>query len=433
DGITEELTDALGQNAALRVIAWDTASGFRSLGLSAVEIGKRLDVASVLHGSIERMGDEVRVRAELVDATSGYQLWSAHYDASFENIFAVQDRITQAIAAALKVKFAKSDLVAGGTRNPKAHELVLKGRALVNRLDNASLVAAQKDFEEAIALDPDYADAHALLGRALLLQTEASNQSLGDTRAKVRAEARRALALDPGNADALVELANVDESELDFARAREEYRRALALDPGNAAAHLDYSTVLPLTQAVAQAREAVLLDPQNSFAQNNLATYLLDLGDFEEMLAPAHAIIRLDPRQVDAAFGLAYAYRQLHRYDDMVKAFDLVHPQTPLERRQVEAGRLTYRAAQDATLRPQALAALNRLRNSEPGPDAQLNLVQLYLALDEIGQARKLLDEVCPAQPVDCSDLGVSPIYLPLRDDPGFQALAKKYTTITRE
>ncbi len=212
DGITEELTSALGQNPALRVIAWETASSLRHANFSPGDIGRQLNVANILNGSILRAGDEVRITVELVNAITGYEVWSSHYDGSFQDIFKVQDQVSQAVASALKVKFAQADLPVGGTSNPKAHELVLKGRALRDKYNATSLAAAQKNFEQAIALDPNYADAHAELASTLIALTERSDLPLKTTLPRARAEAEKALALDPRNAYALTALGIVDSS-----------------------------------------------------------------------------------------------------------------------------------------------------------------------------------------------------------------------------
>ena len=166
DGITEELTDALGEIPALSVIAWETASAYRDSHQISTEIGKALNVANLLQGSILRQGDKVRITAELVDTQTGYQLWSNHYDESFQGIFRVQDTISKAIAAALQVQLVGSGrLVMQATNNPEAHEFYLKGRLALDQGSAASLVEAQKDFEKAIALDPQYADAYARLAQ----------------------------------------------------------------------------------------------------------------------------------------------------------------------------------------------------------------------------------------------------------------------------
>ena len=433
DGITEELTSALGQNPALRVIAWETASSLRHADFSPGDIGRQLDVANILNGSILRVGDEVRITVELVNAISGYEVWSSHYDGSFQDIFKVQDQVSQAVASALQVQFAQADLPAGGTGNPQAHELVLKGRALRDKYNAASLAAAQKDFEQAITLDPNYADAHAELASTLIALTERSDLPLKTTLPRARAEAEKALALDPRNAYALTALGIVDSTAdpPDVAKARAEFRKALELDPSNATTHGDYGNVLPLKPGLAEFREAVLLNPANETDWNNVAVNAQDLGDWALMAQAAQTLLKLDPKVVDSAFALAYAYQQLHQYDKMVAAFEMVTPTTRLDRQLVHAGRLTYRALGDFALRPQALAALRHLSRRQANPDVAGNLLQLYLALGDTQSALQLLENYCPATPIGCNDLAVSPIYQALHGNPHFEALAKKYTTVT--
>lgn len=433
DGITEELTSALGQNPALRVIAWDTASTLRNTALTANQVGQKLNVANVLHGSIEREGDAVRISVELVNAISGYELWSQHYDDTFANIFAVQDKVSQAIAQALQVKFAQADLPQGGTSNPQAHDLVLKGRALLDKFDAASFEAARKDFEAAIALDPNYADAHAWLAHALVNLTQRSSLPLAATLPQIRAEAEKALALDPRNADAWVALGIVDtdSNPPDLAKAKQEFQKALALDPSNAAAHIDYGLVLPLKQNLAEQQEATLLDPDNAAAWNNVASNAQDLDDWAGIIKAAKAMIRLNPQVVDGAFGLAYAYQQLRQDDAMVAAFDLVKPANAVDKAQVAAGRLVYQSLLQPALHPQALAAVQQLAHDESNPDVADNILYLWLALGENAQALKLLQGFCPAEPIACNDLAINPLYTPLRANPEFQKLAKQYTTMT--
>ncbi|MGH8234651.1 MAG: hypothetical protein ACREPU_10735 [Rhodanobacteraceae bacterium] len=375
----------------------------------------------------------MRITTELVDTRTGYQVWSQHYDDSFANIFQVQDKVSQAIAQALQVKFAQADLPAGGTTNPQAHELVLKGRALMDKFDAASFTAARRDFEQAIQLDPNYAEAHAQLSHALLALTQRSDLPLAAMLPTMRAEAEKALALDPRNADAWVALGNADGSTdpPDFAKARETYRKALAFDPSNANAHLDYALVLPLRQELAQTQEATLLDPANATAWNNLATGAQDVGDWAQEIEAAEALLRLDPEDVDSAFGLAFAYEQLHQEDKIKSAFAAVNPVTAIDRQQVAAGQLTYRALADLALRPQALAALKDLSRHQSNLDVAANLTQMYLALGETAPGLHLLEGICPAIPVACNDLAINPAYVALRADPRFQKLVKQYNAVT--
>lgn len=149
------------------------------------------------------------------------------------------------------------------------------------------------------------------------------------------------------------------------------------------------------------------------------------------MVTAAQALIRLDPASVDGAFYLAYAYQQLHQYDSMVAAFDLVKPATPVDREQVTTGRLAYRAVADPALRPQALDALKSLSRHQSNPDVAANLLTMYASLGEHGVVLQGLETLCPATPAACNDLAISPLYTALRADPRFQKLVNKYNSVT--
>ena len=427
DGITEELTNALGQNTSLKVIAWDTASKFRDSKQSAADIARKLNVANVLTGKILRQGNEVRVIVELVNAGDGYQVWSHHYDDNLKNIFAVQDNISAAISGALKVKFATAH--AARSINPQAHDLVLQTRALIEKARSAApFEQARVLLEQAITLAPGYADAHALLARTLNDLTQYSTLSLKDALPKVRAEANQALQLDPHNVDAVLALASADMSEGRNAEARKGFQRAIELDPSNAIAHMDYAILLPPKQALTETLEAVQLDPESATAQNNLATIYLNLGEYAQALAPSLALARMTPHSAGVAFGLAQIYALSHRNQDAVKAFDLAQPDTPLGTQLVAAGKLAYQSVLDPKLQAQALAAANALRKrSDLDPDSLYNLFAVYLVLDKKDIALNLLDRSCMPAPFACSDFAVNPTYIPLRGDPRFEALEKKY------
>ncbi|HEV7122596.1 MAG TPA: tetratricopeptide repeat protein [Rhodanobacter sp.] len=432
DGITEELTGALGRDSGLRVIAWDTASRYRNGTESPGVVGKDLNVANLLHGSIERENGMVRVSAELVDTRSGYELWSAHYDDTLSNIFQVQDKISASIALALKVKFASTGHAL--MVNPQAHDLVLKARALIqtSAITATSDEQARKLFEQAIALDPDYADAHAGLAHALYELTGFSTLSLQQTLPRIRGEADKALALDPRNVDALLDLGVADEAVGKIDKARAAYAQALAIDPSSAEGHMDYANVLPLKPLLPQVQKALQLDPDNVIAQLNSSWYALDVGKYRQALSPAKAVIKLAPHSANGAFRLALAWSLLHRNQDAVKAFDQVQPDTASGEAQVAAGRLTYQSVLDPELHAQALAAVDKLHtHADLDAFSLVNLIQLYLVLGKNDMALKLLPEVCTASPVTCNDLSLYPQWLPLHGDPRFQVLVKKYDTMS--
>jgi tetratricopeptide (TPR) repeat protein len=372
------------------------------------------------------------VIVELVNATTGYQTWSSHYDDSLSNIFQVQDKISAAIADALKVKFASANTQR--SVNPEAYDLVQQARALLGRsLTAAPIEKARSLLEEAIALDPYYADAHAALAGVWSDLPQYSTLARKDALPKARAEARKALTLDPANVHALVTLANIDTAKGHVAKARAEYRHAIELDPSNAGAHMDYALTLPLKQSLTQTLEAVQLDPDSVIAQNNLVASYVDLGQYAQALPHAQKLQRLLPHNPGIALSLAQTYGLLHRHEDAVKAFDLATPDTVLGKAIVAAGRLTYQSLLDPKLRPQALAALDALsQRPDLDPPSTSDMIQLYAVLGEKRAVLGLLPGMCTSIPAACSDLSVNPIWLPLRGDSTFEALVKRYDTTSK-
>lgn len=429
DGITEELTSVIGQNTGLTVIAWETASRFAGGKHAPQEIGQALNVANVLGGSIERAGDEVRISAELVSTVNGQQLWSAHYDDSLKNIFVVQDKISEAIAQALQVKFA--GMQAAPTLNPQAHDLYLKGLAALERFTAADAQAAQNYFQQALKLDPNYADSWAELAYSYLQLSEVSTLPLAAAMPKARVAARKALALDPRNVQAQMESGRVDDNDGRVAQARAEFALAIAMDPNNARAHTWYASVLPIEQALAQDQEAARLNPDSALAQFALGYDYLDLRDWRNAVTAALRATRLSPQELNGVFELAYAYTQLQRGRDAVRAFDLVRPATEVDMQLVGAGRLTYRSLLNPALRPKALAALDKLRHAGVSPNAQFQVISLYAALGKKETMIQMLPGLCTGFPDACADLALNPVYAPLHGDPRFEKLSKRYTTNT--
>ncbi|MBS0431304.1 MAG: hypothetical protein JSS21_02700 [Proteobacteria bacterium] len=256
---------------------------------------------------------------------------------------------------------------------------------------------------------------------------------LKDALPGLRDEANHALALDPRNVEALVALGNADLDSGHAARAKSEYERALEINPSSASAHLNYGTMLPLKQAVAQELAAVMLDPDNPTAQSNLLVSYFDLGEYQLALTPDLAEVKLAPHEADSALTLAQNYALLHRDADAVKAFDLVRPDTGLGKALVDAGRLTYQSVLDPKLHAQALAAVDALRRRpDLDPESEGDIMQLLLALGQNNTVLAMLPQSCASSPFGCTDLSINPLWLPLRGAPEFAELVKKYDTVSK-
>jgi tetratricopeptide (TPR) repeat protein len=288
-------------------------------------------------------------------------------------------------------------------------------------------------LEQAIGLDPDYAEAHAALARVWLDLTYYSTLPLKDGLPKARAEAHRALTLDPDSVTAIIALGVADRAEGKRAEAKASFRHAIELDPSNAHAHLDYALMLSMQQQLAETLEAVQLDPGNATAQSNLANDYLDLGAYAQAVPPAQATLRLDPKSADTALGLAETYALLHRNAEAVKAFDLAQPETPLAKALIAAGRLSYQSVLEPARHAQALAAVDALsRRADLDPSSLGDVIQLELVLGEKHSALALLPGNCASGPVSCNDLSINPLFLPLHGEPRFEALVKQYDIVSK-
>ncbi|MCH7510683.1 MAG: hypothetical protein IIB68_12745 [Proteobacteria bacterium] len=194
DGISEELLNVLAKIPGLRVAARTSSFQFKGQNRDIVDIGQQLNVALVLEGSVRKAGIQIRITAQLVDASNGFHLWSETYDRELANIFAVQDEIAAAIVGALSehlgldVEAAPRVIAAVNT---EAHEAYLRGRYLVVQHTRATIEGAVREYEKAIVLDPDYALAHAELAMAILLLRRYSNMNLTEAIAKATLHVER--------------------------------------------------------------------------------------------------------------------------------------------------------------------------------------------------------------------------------------------------
>ncbi|MGE5199973.1 MAG: protein kinase domain-containing protein, partial [Rhodospirillaceae bacterium] len=232
DGLAEDIIDALAQVPGLRVTARTSAFAFRGKEQDVRDIGARLNVEHILEGSVRRAGNRIRVTAQLVKASDGYHLWSERFDREMTDVFAIQDEISQAIVEKLRVRLgADRPLVKRHTENVEAYNLYLKARYQLWRWSPEGFAKSKEYYEQAIALDPDYALAwhglaafYHLLGYFGQMPPKAAN-------AQAEQAARKALHLDDRLAEAHAIMGALRASEFDWQGAEREFSRSLELDP----------------------------------------------------------------------------------------------------------------------------------------------------------------------------------------------------------
>ena len=303
EGLAEEVIDALARLDGLRVVARTSAFQFRGKGHDLRQIGEKLKVKTVLEGSVRKAGTRLRINAQLINAEDGYHLWSGRYDREMDDVFAVQDAIARSVVEKLKVKLLGSQdapVVKRPTENLEAYNLYLKARYYFVRQTREGLEKSLDCFNQALAMEPTYAPAHAGISVAQNTRAILSFAAPQDVMPRAKEAALNGLALDETVTDAHVALAVVlDCYEWNPAGAEQEYRRALELNPGNTLARSFYSHLLARAgrtdASVAEARQAIERDPLSVLHSYYFAVALVCGRRFEEAIAQAHAGIELEP------------------------------------------------------------------------------------------------------------------------------------------
>jgi TolB-like protein/Tfp pilus assembly protein PilF len=303
DGIAEEIINALTRLDGLRVAARTSAFSFKGKHEDLRVVGDRLNVATVLEGSVRKAGNRLRITAQLITAADGYHLWSERYDRELTDVFAVQDEIAAAIAQKLEVTYVKpvaSEPARATAPEIEAYDAYLKGRSLIARRGPA-LREALTCFERAIELDPSFARAHAGLGDALWWLAYYGGLPRSEALPRARTALARALELDPDCAEALGTSANIAcGNDWDVPSARRLYERALEVNPQLSDVRTQYATrVLGLAQGdgdrtVAELRRAIRDDPLSAIVHANAAMGCLFVGRPNEAKELAERAVELD-------------------------------------------------------------------------------------------------------------------------------------------
>jgi TolB-like protein/DNA-binding winged helix-turn-helix (wHTH) protein/Tfp pilus assembly protein PilF len=328
DGLTEELLNSLSRIDELQVAARTSSFSFQGEHPDLTTVAHKLNVGSVLEGSVRRSGHTVRVTAQLNNAVTGFHIWSQTYDRDLGDVLQLQTEIAAAVAEALKVKLlgdTAERIEVGGTRNPAAYDAYLRAASaywnVVSAGDNESVRAG---YQEAVRLDPNFALAYA--GWSLALgaygQLFAHGAAAGDFYSQARTQALKAVALAPELGEGHLALAVAYAESLNFAAASDEIRRAMTLAPSNARVLRDYgkfAVQMGRTDVgIAAARRAVALDPLSAESHGFLSDTLFLARRYGEALAAYQDTMSLgpkDPRWPD--LGAAPIYYALGDFEKM--------------------------------------------------------------------------------------------------------------------
>jgi serine/threonine protein kinase/Flp pilus assembly protein TadD len=284
DGMAEEIINALTKIESLRVASRTSSFAFKGKNEDIGEIGKKLKVSTVLEGSVRKMGNKLRITAQLVNVADGYHLWSERYDREMEDVFAIQDDISQAIVKALRVILTEGEKKAiekARVVNVQAYDYYLRGRQYFHQWRRKSVEYARQMFNRAIEIDPDYALAYAgVADSCSLLYTNWDAREFNLRQADIAS--RRALELEPDLAEAHVARGIAVSLTKKFEEADREFESALRLDPKLYAAAYFYGRGLKSQGRNAEAAKmferASLLQPEDFLAPNFLSVVFADMG-----------------------------------------------------------------------------------------------------------------------------------------------------------
>ena len=431
DGITEELISTLSKVSGLHVAARTSSFAFRGKNEDVRTIGTRLNVGTVLEGSVAKAGNRVRITVQLISTADGYHLWSDSYDRDLQDIFAIRSQVAQTVAKALQVTLAADErqrLEQRPTQDLEAYQLYLKGRYFVNRYTEDGMKKGLAYLQQAIARDPGYALAY--LGLAHYYDV-VNDWFLApkDAMPKMRAAAEKALEIDPSLSEAHIWLATVAWMyDWNWSAAEEEYERALALDANSAVAHQYYgmylSTIGSAREGIAQARRAVEIDPLSPEANTFLGGGFYFARRYAEAIAQFRETLEMEPSYSFARYWLGRAYVQNGELERGIAALGRAKEADP--HNPDVTGTLGYAYA-IAGNRDAAQRAIDELRErSQTSYVSPYFFAIIHAALGQTDQAFALLARAYDDRSFFIPPLKVEPMLNPLRADPRFTDLLKK-------
>jgi serine/threonine-protein kinase len=328
DGMSDEIMSALSRVPGLRVASRTSAFAFKGKRLDAREIGRRLNVGTLLEGSVRRDGDQLRVNVQLTNVGDNLALWSETYDRRMKDVLTVQNSIAQAIVKALSLKLTGDDLVRlthRGTDQVDAFDLYLKGRFFVNRNTEPDIRKGLGYYQEALATDPNFARAWAGVAFAWIALAD-DYVAPEDAYPRAKTAALNAIRIDPAQAEARAALGAVELwFDWDFKSASRELNEAIRLDPEGVYAYRYYGNLLKASgrfdSAMTVIRRAQQLEPLSPGRTNSVALMYMTLGRYDLAIQEAGKALEIDPNYADAFLAIGNALLAQGKPADAIAEF----------------------------------------------------------------------------------------------------------------
>jgi serine/threonine-protein kinase len=426
DGLSEELLNTLAAIQGLQVAARTSSFSFKGKDEPVGDIARKLNVGAILEGSVRRDKAHVRISTELINAVSGFQVWSQTYDRNLEDVLALQTDIASAVSAALKLKLLQADargVEVGGTDNPKAYDAYLRGEGLLRQPWTPKMNAdANAAFDEAILLDPRFAEAYYGRATAQMSSSIHASTSVAENermRDEVLNAARKAIEIAPAFGAPHSVVGWVLETRQDFAGAAAEYEKGLALSPGDARVYYRSARFLALMgrfdEAVNRGRHAVELDPLDGLTHANLASIYRWARRNREALESYNRALELDPALSSVIIGRGFSYYFLGNYEAAGAACDT---SSPGWQEYTCLAMVYYKLGRQAD----AQAQLDLLRKKF-GETAEYQYADIFAQWGDVPRALDALERAVALRDGGLVYTKEDPLVDPLRNEPRFKTV----------
>jgi TolB-like protein/Flp pilus assembly protein TadD len=430
DGLTEEMITHLGRWSPPRlgVIARTSSMRYKSTNKSVDQIGRELNVAYVLEGSVRRVGRRVRITAQLIHVSDQAHLWAESYERDMGNLLDVQSSVALAVAKEIRVKLTPDAENQISDVDPEAHEAYWKGRHLWSRRTIGDLLKSIQYFERALAHQPRYAAARSGLADTFLTLADDGHLPPREAMAKARASARKALELNDSLAEAHTSFAHAEFHEFRWSVAEREFQRSIELNGSYAAAHFYYANLLVVLgrfdDAVARARTALHLDPVSPATGTNLAGIYNNARRHAEAAEQARRVLETDPHFARALEELGKAAELLGQPAEAVRALRKAVERSQRNPHFVASLAHGYAIAGDVGKARQLLQELRRASRKRYVSPYTIALV--LAALGQRDESFRWLETAYEDRSSALPFLGVNPRLRPLHTDPRFRKLLRR-------
>jgi serine/threonine protein kinase/tetratricopeptide (TPR) repeat protein len=436
DGLTESIISSLSQLPNLKVMSRSAVFRYKGQNIDAQEVGRKLGVGAVLMGTVDQIGDSLVIKTELIDVSDGSQLWGEQYNRKISDLITVQQEIAWKISKRLRLRLTGEDekrITKHYTENTEAYQLYLKGRYFWNKRDKESLNNGIRSFQDAIKIDPGYALAYSGMADSYALLADIGAVAPNEAMPRAKAAAERAIELDPELAEGYTSSGFVKLSyDWDWPAAERDFKRALELNPNYATAHQWYASYLlqmgRYDDATEEIKRAQQLDPLSLIINANKGYYLYFARQYDAAIEQYRKTLEIDPNFGVGRYYLAQAYVQKKMYGEAIAEFQklISTPGDDLE----TAAALGYAYAQsgrraDAQKFLTEIIELSKSRYVSP-----LYIATIYTGLGERDQAIEWLYKAYDARHPGLVLLKVDPMFDSLRGDARFQELLRRFDRV---